>query len=319
VIERIPFGTRLTIIYVSALAAAIFAFAAITYMFVDATVERTLDTRLATAVNAVRAIMDVDNGQIGFESSDQRQFATLLGGTLGGVVVDAKGAVVAGNPSAVPAAIRAELKATEPGGETSVHHHVPGQDLDVTIAPVLEGTKPVGRIAIWQSRASYHEVMRITLLALIGIGAVVIALATIIGIAIARRAMRPLAGLAAMISEIEAYDLSERLTWQGPQDELGQLCVTFNRLLDRLQDAFERRRRFAADASHELRTPISVIRAEAELALRKPREPEQYREALETIRSEIERLETLTDALLAAARADRTEMRIEPVDLGTLI
>jgi signal transduction histidine kinase len=320
VIERIPFGTRLTIIYVSALAAAIFAFAAITYVFVNETVERTLDARLATALHAVRTIVEVENGHLHFESSDQRQLGELLGGTLGGVVLDARGAIISGNGATPPAAILSRVQTTDPARGIVVRPlRLPGDDLNLAIAPVFDGTKLVGRIAIWQSRASYREVMRITLLALIGIGAVVIVLATLVGIAITKRAMRPLTDLAAMISEIETHDLAERVAWQGPQDELGQLCATFDRLLDRLQDAFERRRRFAADASHELRTPISVIRAEAELVLRKPREPEQYREAIETIRSEIERLETLTDALLAAARADGSVARNAPVDLRALI
>jgi len=320
VIERIPFGTRLTLIYVSALAAAILAFAAITYVFVNATVERTLDARLATALHAVRTIVEVENGHLRFESSDQRQLRELLGGTLGGVVLNARGTIVSSEGGTPPAAILSQVQTTDPARGIVVRPlRLPGDDLNLAIAPVFDGARLVGRIAIWQSRASYREVMRITLLALIGIGAVVIVLATLVGIAITKRAMRPLTDLAAMISEIETHDLAERVAWQGPHDELGQLCATFDRLLDRLQDAFERRRRFAADASHELRTPISVIRAEAELVLRKPREPEQYREAIETIRSEIERLETLTDALLAAARADGSVARNAPVDLRTLI
>jgi signal transduction histidine kinase len=88
-------------------------------------------------------------------------------------------------------------------------------------------------------------------------------------------------------------------------------------MLDRLQKAFERERRFTSDASHELRAPLSVIRAEADLALRSDRTPEEYRRALETIASESDALEALTRDLLAAARngSDVEDVRA-PVDLS---
>jgi signal transduction histidine kinase len=107
-----------------------------------------------------------------------------------------------------------------------------------------------------------------------------------------------------MISEIEATDLTERLAWNGPDDELGRLCTTFDRLLSRLETAFERERRFIADASHELRTPLSVMRAEVELALMHDRSPEAYRSALVRLQRETQRLETLAQSLLLTARND---------------
>ena len=161
-----------------------------------------------------------------------------------------------------------------------------------------------GTIAAWESRSSYDDASRVTLLALGLAGFIVIAAAAAAGGALTRQMLRPVTELSAMISEIEATDLTERLAWEGPDDELGRLCVTFDRLLDRLETAFDRERRFIADASHELRTPLSVMRAEVELALMHERTPEAYRGALQRLQRETQRLEKLAQSLILTTRED---------------
>jgi len=86
-----------------------------------------------------------------------------------------------------------------------------------------------------------------------------------------------------------------------------------------LEDAFSRQRRFTADASHELRAPLAVIRAEADLALRKERDPRQYQAALETIASEADHMEALIGDLLSAARAESGKLTREPIDVAAML
>ena len=88
-----------------------------------------------------------------------------------------------------------------------------------------------------------------------------------------------------------ASNLGARLAVANQRDELGQLALSFNELLDRLEDSFERQRRFIADASHELRTPVAILRGETEVTLSKSvRSPEEYRETLGILRDESLRL-----------------------------
>ena len=115
-------------------------------------------------------------------------------------------------------------------------------------------------------------------------------------------------------------NLRERLFVPQEDDELARLAKTFNELLDRLEASLHSQQRFLADASHELRTPLTVLRGEIEVALRRERAGEEYREILQSSREEIERLSRLTENLLALARADAGEgvAAREQVDLAVL-
>jgi heavy metal sensor kinase len=104
---------------------------------------------------------------------------------------------------------------------------------------------------------------------------------------------------------IGADNLHDRLQVANPQDELGHLAQSFNGLLDRLDQSFEQQRRFMADASHELRTPVAILCGEADVALSQPsRSPEDYRASLDILRGEAKRLKHIVEDLFTLARAD---------------
>jgi heavy metal sensor kinase len=123
------------------------------------------------------------------------------------------------------------------------------------------------------------------------------------GLFLVRRALRPVDRMIATARQIEEKDLSERIDVQS-HDELGRLATTLNAMLERLERAFRRQRQFTDDASHDLRAPLSVIEAEATLALRRERSPEDYRDALTTIAEEAHGMSQLIEQLLTLARAD---------------
>jgi heavy metal sensor kinase len=136
-----------------------------------------------------------------------------------------------------------------------------------------------------------------------------------------RRALSPVDALTRTARTITGNTLSSRLEQLHTGDELQRLSDTLNQMLGRIETAFTRVTEFTADASHELRTPISLIRTEAELALRRSRGEEEYREALRHILLEAERTTSLIEELLALARADsgRQSLNIQTIDLrGTL-
>jgi heavy metal sensor kinase len=134
---------------------------------------------------------------------------------------------------------------------------------------------------------------------------------------LSRRALSPVDGLVQSAREVSGTNLSGRLQKLDTGDELQRLSDTLNEMLDRIESAFLRITQFTADASHELRTPISLIRTEAELALRRSRGEAEYKESLRHILLEAERTTALIEQLLSMARADsgRETLNLQPVDL----
>lgn len=135
------------------------------------------------------------------------------------------------------------------------------------------------------------------------------------GYLLARKSLAPVASMACKARTIGAANLHDRLGVSNQRDELGQLAISFNDLLDRLEDSFERQRRFIADASHELRTPVAILRGESEVTLSRPdRSPAEYREALSILRDESQRLAHIIEDLFTLTRADAGQYPIAPRD-----
>ena len=142
----------------------------------------------------------------------------------------------------------------------------------------------------------------------------VLALAGIGGYLLAARGLAPLGWMARQSREITGSSLHKRLEIGDAAAELATLAASFNELLSRLDQSFESMRRFVADASHELRTPISVIRGEADVALSHERSASEYRESLAIILDESRRLSRLVDDLLNLARADSGRVTLQAQD-----
>src|SRR5438128_468832 len=134
--------------------------------------------------------------------------------------------------------------------------------------------------------------------------------AALVGYLLALRSLAPVARMTEDASRIEAENLSHRIAVAHPSDELGRLGTVLNALLERLERSFQQQKQLLADTSHELRTPITIVRSEAEVTLSRERSAEEYRQALEIIHSEATHLTHLIDSVLLLARADARENRV---------
>ncbi len=143
----------------------------------------------------------------------------------------------------------------------------------------------------------------------------------VIGYQIARQGIRPVEEIATTARRITSSHLDERIAAEGYPYELASLALTFNNMLDGLEDSFERISRFSADIAHDLRTPVNNIRGEAEVALARARTIDEYRDALESSLEEAVRLSDLISNLLFLARTESplSHLRLEPVDVAELL
>jgi heavy metal sensor kinase len=152
-------------------------------------------------------------------------------------------------------------------------------------------------------------------------GPVALLLAAAVGWVVAGAALRPVERMRAEAAAISTLEPGRRLAVPPTRDELSRLAATLNEMLDRLEQALQRERRFVDEASHELRTPLSNLRIELDLALRRSRSVEELEGALRSAAEESDRLARLAEDLLVLARADRGRLpvRREPVTLAPVV
>lgn len=190
---------------------------------------------------------------------------------------------------------------------------------------VLLRTVPVDgrlwRVAICESLSPVDKILGRLRVLLITLIPMIVVIAASGGLWLSRRALKPVDQITAAARSISIGNLSERLIVPQTGDELQRLSETWNGMLSRLEDAVKRLSRFTADASHELRTPLAVIRTTAEIAARRSRPENQYREALTQIVTESEHMTHLVEDLLFLARCDSqtVEMPMSSIDLAPVI
>jgi len=141
------------------------------------------------------------------------------------------------------------------------------------------------------------------------------------GLLVAGKALAPVKDISDAVSRISEANLSERIGTENIPEELKVLASSFNRTLDSLDMAFRRQKQFAADASHEIKVPLSVILSHSEIMLRRERTPEEYKDAFKAVTEAAKMMSEMARKLLASARlsGDKTELRLEDIDSVSLV
>jgi two-component system, OmpR family, sensor kinase len=186
-----------------------------------------------------------------------------------------------------------------------------GQSVRLYNYPLSHGGLVFGLVEVGASLQSTDQTLHTLVLGWLLITPLVLLLGALGSLWLARRALRPVGRLTRMARQVEAGDLQQRVPVPGAHDEVRELALTLNDMIARLDSAFSRQRRFVADASHELRTPVSAIRSMTDVALLHDKSPAEYVGALWGINAEAERLGRLISDLLRIARDDEAETPLE--------
>jgi signal transduction histidine kinase len=185
----------------------------------------------------------------------------------------------------------------------------------VIMNPVVEA----GQVRSLESLFDQFVLDRLARFMLMALG-ILFVLSLVVGWLISGRALAPVKRIATVAQDIEASDLSRRIGLEGPDDELTRLAGTFDAMLDRLEKAFSGQRRFLADTSHDLRTPLAVIRSNIEVTLNDPDVSlNDWRETGEIVVRNAERMGSMIDDLLATARLEANQAGTVEIDLAALV
>jgi heavy metal sensor kinase len=324
---------RLTVWYTAVLALVLAVLAVITYfIFWRSAIQRT-DANLVELsegfLATLRAELEDQTGPDPFRAAAQvamtehffrDQFYAILDGS-GKVIISSQDIPAA---SALPERLRAELLSSvsfqrfldEARRTDRYFGDVKGERAGFRgMARRFSSRGQTYTLILLQSLHPQREMLEEVTIAFAWVIPIAILLASVGGYFLARKSLAPVVAMSSQAGRIGAANLHERLAVQNDRDELGQLAQSFNRLLDRLSQSFERQQRFMADASHELRTPVAILRGEAEVALsQQARSLEEYRESLGVLHHEAERLTHIVEDLFTLTRADAGQYPLQPLD-----
>lgn len=309
-----PLRLRLTVWYIVLLAFTLIAFCGYLYISLEQSLLVQLDAALTVAASQAPLVFeDVSRGpRFDAIAASARQ---LTDAGFGLRLLDSNGQVrdvlgVADAPVSVPLA---------PGHMTvetdAIRWRIYSQSL--TGADQL----PAGWLQVIQPLAPVQEALEELSRQMLFGFPLALLLAAAGGLFLARRALTPVDRMTSTAAALSASDLTRRINYTGPADELGRLATTFDAMLDRLAAGFARERRFTADAAHELRTPLTALKGRIEVALSRQRSAEEYVATLHALAHDVDRLVRLSDDLLLLARLDDGEIRSasEPVRLDDLL
>ncbi len=188
--------------------------------------------------------------------------------------------------------------------------------LRVLTEPIVAGGARIGTFRVADPLTSVDQALQSLRNRFIAVGLGALVLSVIIAIWLANLITRPLRRMAAVASAVDSGDLSHRIDYSG-DDEVGVLAEAFNHMLDRLEEGFRLQRDFVSDASHELRSPLTVLRGRIEQLTDHPGDPDAVAAEADELMREVRRMERLTDDMLTLAKAERgglVQRRRVPID-----
>jgi two-component system OmpR family sensor kinase len=316
---------RLTVFFLTGLAAILVAFSVTLYALARSHLEKYIDDRATATLDTLIAAAEVEPWGLEWEPKEHKLL--LRSDRLDSVwaIFTEQGRRIDGSPES-PLPLGQDLKAD---ADLEKRHrsmtwenqqwYVVQRTLRLPDRAKLErGKQRVLVFVVALSAEPINDLLRRLAGVLTLVSGLIWLGAAFSGRWLCRRALAPVNRMAEQAKEMRVEQLGERLAVPAARDELYDLAVAFNGLLTRVQEAFERQKQFTGEASHQLRTPLTAMLGQMEVALRRERTPEEYRRVLNETTTQAERLQSLIEMLLFLARADADgqHLPLEEIALG---
>jgi len=318
------FRGRLALLYIAIELAILIFSALLIYVFLSRQVYQNMDEVLLSQAQAV--IHDLEQTNTYFWFSTLESYRRETGDSLelilsNGVIHYASDrSIIDAGGNEVSHALGEAINGT-PATFISTDSLLRKQNMRVLAMPIHQSGHIVAVLLMAHKTSEIQAFFK--LLYLVGgiLGVFSIILSSWAGYAMAKRALRPIKTIQRTARSVAHGDLSQRLTLSGRERELQDLVEDLNSMFEALEASFKSQKRFTADASHELRMPLTILKGEIEVALRHPRSEQEYRNLLRQHLDIVGRMQRIVDDLLTLARSDAgmLELQQKPVDLSLLL
>jgi heavy metal sensor kinase len=315
-------ANRISAFFLGTLACVLLGFSVALYLVADGHLHRQANARLQAALDVLAAAAERHTDGVEWETTGRR---LELGGSTPDEAVfwsvtDGQGSWVDGSAAAREARFFECPESSEVpynGQPWRVSRRVVRPDPASTVDPPEPGAKRYAELILTAAAplGPIDASLRRLAVLVSGLSVGLWLSAALVGRWLCWRALRPLTHMAEASRQITAAELSWRLPATGTGDELEELGRAFNDLLARLHESFERQQRFTGDASHQLRTPLTALLGQIDVALRRPRDSEEYRRVLGAVQGQAINLNRIVEGLLFLARADAEALAPEPDQL----
>jgi two-component system, OmpR family, sensor kinase len=323
---NLPIKWRLTIWYGVVLSLILIIFASGIFIYFKNSLQESIDAKIRSIGEVLSSSMtDAHNTSV--FGNFERYLENILGrkpkgkfiqimdssGRIGAKMSDIEGETLPTSFSALEKAMRGEIV------YETIERTKPR--LRMITIPILENKKVTSVVQVGTSLEDFDETIRKLLLIIIISIPTSICVTIVVGYFMAKKALKPVDQIRRAAVKISSSNLDEKIDIVGRRDELGRLAETFNAMIGRLKDAFQRINQFSIDVSHELKTPLTILKGETEVALRKEREKHDYQMLLLSNLEEIDRMSCIIDDLLLLSKADTKEIKlnVEEVALRDLV
>jgi heavy metal sensor kinase len=323
---NLPIKWRLTIWYGVVLSLILVIFGSGIFIYFKNSLQDSIDAKIRSIGEVLSSSMTETHSTSVF-GNFERYLENVLGkkpkgkfiqimdtsGRIGAKMSDIEGETLPTSFSALERAMRGEvvyetIERTKPR-------------LRMVTIPIMENKKVTSVVQVGTSLEDFDETIKKLLLIMIISIPTSISVTIAVGYFMAKKALRPVDQIRRAAVKISSSNLDEKIDIAGRRDELSRLAETFNAMIGRLKDAFQRVNQFSIDVSHELKTPLTILKGETEVALRKEREKDDYQKLLFSNLEEIDRMACIIDDLLLLSKADTKDLKlnIEEVALRDLI
>ncbi|OPY66759.1 MAG: Sensor kinase CusS [Syntrophorhabdus sp. PtaU1.Bin002] len=323
---NLPIKWKLTLWYGGILSVILVVFASGVYIYFRNSLQKSIDAKIRS-IGEVLSSSITETHNTSIFGNFERYLENVLGrkpkgkfiqimdssGRIGAKMSDIEGETLPTSFSTLESALRGEIV------YETIERVTPRIRM-VTI-PIAENKKVSSVVQVGTSLEDFDETMRKLLIIMIISIPTSISVTIVVGYFMAKKALRPVDQIRRAAVKISSSNLDEKIDIVGRRDELGRLAETFNAMIGRLKDAFQRVNQFSIDVSHELKTPLTILKGATEVALRKEREKEDYKGLLKSNLEEIDRMSRIIDDLLLLSKADAKEitLNLEEIALRDLI